>query len=105
VGIASSYCSKGYPYFRVPTISNCVLAVLELARAPSWAVLSGPAWHGWVGSVPCSVGIGSPSGGPARPGYLFGLKWAGLKRARAGPSRAARLDVYTSECIWPYYGI
>jgi hypothetical protein len=38
----------------------------------------------------------SPSGGMARPDYLFGLKRAGLERARAEPDRAARLDIYTS---------
>jgi hypothetical protein len=74
-------------------------AVLGPARASPWAVLSGPARHGWAGSVPCSAGVGSPSGGTARHDYLAGLKRAGLKRAgleraRAGPGRAARLDIY-----------
>jgi hypothetical protein len=69
-------------------------AVLGPARASPWAVLSGPARHGWAGSVPCSAGVGSPSGGTARHDYLAGLKRAGLERARAGPGRAARLDIY-----------
>jgi hypothetical protein len=60
---------------------NCVNLQLCTcrARAPSWVVLSGPARHGWACLVSCSDGIGGPSGGMARPGYLFGLK-----RARAG---------------------
>jgi hypothetical protein len=65
--------------------------VLGLARAPSWVVLSGPARHGWAGSVPCSVGIGSPLDGTARPGLSIraqtGLAWA-------GSSRVAHLDIY-----------
>jgi hypothetical protein len=55
--------------------------MLGLAQAPSWAMLSGPARHGWADSVPCSAGIVSPSGGTTQPGYLFGLIRAGLKRA------------------------
>jgi hypothetical protein len=75
--------------------------VLGLARATPWAVLFGPARHEWAGSVPCSAGVVSPSGGPARPDYLLRLKRAGLKRAeleraRAGPGRAAHLDIYSS---------
>jgi hypothetical protein len=69
--------------------------MLGLGRAPSWVVLSGPARHGWACLVPCSDGVASPSGGPARPGYHIGLKRPRLKRARAGPGRAARLDIYT----------
>jgi hypothetical protein len=75
--------------------ATVLLAVLGLGQAPSWAVLSGPARQGWACLVPCSDGIGSPSGTTARPGYQFGLKRVGLKRARAGPGRAARLDIYT----------
>jgi hypothetical protein len=77
-----------------------VIVVLALARAPSWVVLSGPARHGWAGSVPCSAGRISPSGVTAWHGYLFGLirvglKWVRPERARAGPDHAARLDIYT----------
>jgi hypothetical protein len=68
--------------------------VLGLARATPWVVLSGPARHGWAGSVLCSAGVVSPSGGTAQPDYLLGLKRAGLERARTGPGRAARLDIY-----------
>jgi hypothetical protein len=84
--------------------ATMLFAVLGLGRASSWVGLSRPARHRWVCLVPCSDGIGSPSGGTARLGYQFGLKWAGLKwtrlkraglkRARAGPGRAAHLDIY-----------
>jgi hypothetical protein len=86
-----------------------VFAVLGLARAPSWVVLSGPARHGWARSVPCSVGRINPSGGMARQGYLFGLIRVGLKRvgpewARAGPGRDVCLDIYTHAVMRTYTG-
>jgi hypothetical protein len=93
--VAALYADEPYDY--------CVFVVLGLARAPTWAVLSGPARHRWAGSVPCSVGIGSQSDGLARPGYLFrlkrtGLKRVGLKRARVGPGRAGP-PIWTSKFI------
>jgi hypothetical protein len=56
--------------------------------------------YGWPRSVSCSAGRISLSSGTTRHGYLFGLirarlKRAGPERARAGPSRAARLDIYS----------
>jgi hypothetical protein len=41
-----------------------VFAVLGVAHAPSWTVLSGPARHGWTGTVPCSADYIQPVGRP-----------------------------------------
>jgi hypothetical protein len=79
-----------------------VIVVLGLARAPSWAMLSGLDRHGWAGSVSCSAGRISLLGVTTRHGYLFGLIRAGLKRVGLGRTMP---PVWTSILMHTYNGL
>jgi hypothetical protein len=70
-----------------------VFAMLGVARAPSWAVLSEPARHSWTGIVLCSADYISLSGGMARPDTD---KDSGLSmQSSNGLGRAVHLDIYS----------